>query len=97
MGAMGGLFLDAHMDGRLLDDPLSMDSSSLSVICQSMQVNYIYSLQFFLGVEENWVMGNGYSTDDDFCFLVCFRSYDPIRLECLRERCLCAAMVREWT
>lgn len=42
-------------------------------------------------------MGNGYSADDDFCFLVCFRSYDPIRLECLRERCLCAAMVREWT
>ncbi|KAI7812779.1 ubiquitin-associated and SH3 domain-containing protein B [Triplophysa rosa] len=38
MGAMGGLFLDAHMDGRLLDDAIPIDSSSLSVICQSMQI-----------------------------------------------------------
>ncbi|XP_056602711.1 ubiquitin-associated and SH3 domain-containing protein B [Triplophysa dalaica] len=38
MGAMGGLFLDAHMDGRLLDDPNPIDSSSLGVICQSMQI-----------------------------------------------------------
>lgn len=45
MGAMGGLFLDAHMDGRLLDDPNPIDSSSLGVICQSMQVNSC--LQFF--------------------------------------------------
>ncbi|XP_073696643.1 ubiquitin-associated and SH3 domain-containing protein B [Garra rufa] len=37
-GAMGGIFLDPHMDGRLLDDPMPVDSPSLSVICQPMQI-----------------------------------------------------------
>lgn len=38
MGAMGGIFLDTYMDGRLLDDSIPMDSSSLSVICPPMQI-----------------------------------------------------------
>lgn len=37
-GAMGGIFLDPHLDGRLLDDPMALDPHSLSVICQPMQV-----------------------------------------------------------
>ncbi|XP_059404240.1 ubiquitin-associated and SH3 domain-containing protein B-like [Carassius carassius] len=37
-GAMGGIFLDSHMDGRLFDDPMSMDPNSLSVMCQPMQI-----------------------------------------------------------
>ncbi len=37
-GAMGGIFLDPHLDGRLLDDPMPVDPSSLSVLCQTMQV-----------------------------------------------------------
>ncbi|XP_051539477.1 ubiquitin-associated and SH3 domain-containing protein B-like [Myxocyprinus asiaticus] len=35
-GAMGGFFLDAHFDGR--DDSIPMDPTSLSVICQPMQM-----------------------------------------------------------
>ncbi|XP_059405265.1 ubiquitin-associated and SH3 domain-containing protein B [Carassius carassius] len=37
-GAMGGIFLDPHLDGRLLDDPMPVDPPSLSVICQPMQI-----------------------------------------------------------
>ncbi|XP_001923885.3 ubiquitin-associated and SH3 domain-containing protein B [Danio rerio] len=37
-GAMGGLFLDQHLDGRLFDDPMPLDSPNLSVICQPMQM-----------------------------------------------------------
>lgn len=37
-GAMGGIFLDPHLDGRLLDEPMPVDPSSLSVLCQTMQV-----------------------------------------------------------
>ncbi|XP_016386723.1 ubiquitin-associated and SH3 domain-containing protein B-like [Sinocyclocheilus rhinocerous] len=37
-GAMGGIFLDPHLDGRLFDDPMPMDPNSLSVICQPMQI-----------------------------------------------------------
>uniref|UniRef100_A0A671S9Y5 Ubiquitin-associated and SH3 domain-containing protein B n=1 Tax=Sinocyclocheilus anshuiensis TaxID=1608454 RepID=A0A671S9Y5_9TELE len=37
-GAMGGIFLDPHLDGRLLDDPMPVDPPSLSFICQPMQI-----------------------------------------------------------
>ncbi|KTG24393.1 hypothetical protein cypCar_00029164 [Cyprinus carpio] len=37
-GAMGGIFLDPHLDGRLFDDPMPMDPNSLSIICQPMQI-----------------------------------------------------------
>ncbi|XP_026103062.1 ubiquitin-associated and SH3 domain-containing protein B-like [Carassius auratus] len=37
-GAMGGIFLDSHLDGRLFDDPMPMDPNSLSVMCQPMQI-----------------------------------------------------------
>ncbi|XP_016327824.1 ubiquitin-associated and SH3 domain-containing protein B-like [Sinocyclocheilus anshuiensis] len=37
-GAMGGIFLDPHLDGRLFDDPMPVDPNSLSVICQPMQI-----------------------------------------------------------
>lgn len=37
-GAMGGIFLDSHLDGRLFDDPMPLDSPNLSVICQPMQM-----------------------------------------------------------
>ncbi|CAM4542570.1 unnamed protein product [Leuciscus chuanchicus] len=37
-GAMGGMFFDPHLDDRLLDDPMPLDASGLSVICQPMQV-----------------------------------------------------------
>ncbi|KAG1958799.1 ubiquitin-associated and SH3 domain-containing protein B [Pimephales promelas] len=36
-GAVGGMFCDPHLD-RLLEDPLPLDASGLSVICQPMQI-----------------------------------------------------------
>jgi len=38
-GAVGGMFCDPHLD-RLLEDPLPLDASGLSVICQPMQVKH---------------------------------------------------------